>query len=118
MQIGEFTRTAAGFTGRITTITLDVEVTLLPAEANDTEGAPNYRIHLGADGEGPEIGAGWDRNGERAGAYVAVQLDDPALVQPLRANLFRSGADDAAHHLVWNRSSRREGGPAKSGERD
>lgn len=118
MQIGEFTRTATGFTGRVTTMTLDVEVTLVPAEANDSEGAPNYRIHRGPDGEGPEIGAGWDRSGERAGPYVAVQLDDPAFVQPLRANLFRSGADDAAHHLVWNRPSKRESGPAKSDERN
>lgn len=117
MQIGEFTRTTSGFTGRITTITLDFELALLPAESSDTDGAPNYRIHLGPDGEGPEIGAGWDRTGERAGPYVAVQLDCPSFVQPLRANLFRSGADAAAHHLVWNRPSKREGGPAKSEER-
>ncbi len=117
MQIGEFTRTASGFTGRVTTTTLDFELALLPADASDTEGAPNYRIHLGSDGEGPEIGAGWDRNGERAGHYVAVQLDCPSFVQPLRANLFRSGADEPAHHLVWNRPSKREGGSAKSDER-
>ena len=117
MQIGEFTRSPTGFVGRITTITLDFELALIPADASDTEGAPNYRVHAGADGDGPEIGAGWDRNGERAGPYVAVQLDDPAFVQPLRANLFRSGADEAAYHLVWNRSSKRESGPTKLEER-
>ena len=117
MQIGEFTRTPTGFIGRITTITLDFELTLVPTDASDTEGAPNYRLHFGPDGDGPEIGAGWDRNGERAGPYVAVQLDDPAFLQPLRANLFRSGADEAAYHLVWNRLSKREGGPAKPDER-
>ena len=117
MQIGEFTRTISGFAGRITTITLDFELALVPAEPSDTEGAPNYRVHLGSDGDGPEIGAGWDRNGERAGPYVAMQLDCPALVQPLRANLFRSGDDDAAHHLVWNRPNKRDGGTAKSDPR-
>ncbi|WP_232479588.1 DUF736 domain-containing protein [Sphingomonas sp. TX0522] len=117
MQIGEFTRTSSGFVGSIRTINLDLELTLVPAEANETDGAPNYRIHLGADGDGPEIGAGWDRSGERAGPYVAVQLDCPTFVQPLRANLFRSGADESAHHLVWNRPSKREGGSAKSDER-
>ena len=117
MQIGEFTRTPTGFIGRITTITLDFELALIPTDASDTEGAPNYRLHFGPDGDGPEIGAGWDRNGERAGPYVAVQLDDPAFVQPLRANLFRSGADEAAYYLVWNRPSKREGGPAKPDER-
>jgi uncharacterized protein (DUF736 family) len=117
MQIGEFIRTPTGFSGRITTITLDFELALLPAEASDTEGAPTYRIHLGADGEGPEIGAGWDHTGERAGPYVAVRLDDPGFVQPLRANLFRSGANDAAHHLVWNRPDKRKGGPAKTDDR-
>ena len=117
MQIGEFTRTATGFTGRVTTVTLDLELTLISTEIGDAEGTPNYRVHLGADGDGPEVGAAWDRNGERAGPYVALQLDDPAFVQPLRANLFRSGADDMAHHLVWNRLNRREGAAAKSDER-
>jgi uncharacterized protein (DUF736 family) len=115
-QIGEFTRTKTGFAGRIKTITLDFELCLVPADPSETEGAPDYRIHLGQDDEGPEIGAAWKRTGERAGAYVSVQLDDPAFVQPLRANLFQSGQDETAHHLVWNRPSRRDA-PAKLEER-
>lgn len=117
MQIGELTRTRDGYAGRIKTISLDFEIRLVPAEHSDTEGAPDYRVHLGGDGDGPEIGAGWNRTGERAGAYVAVQIDDPAFVQPLRANLFRSGEDDREHHLVWNRPSRREGATGKADDR-
>lgn len=117
MQIGELTRTRDGYAGQIKTITLDFAIRLVPADQSDTEGAPDYRVHLGEDGDGPEIGAGWNRTGERAGAYVAVQLDDPAFVQPLRANLFRSGADDPANHLIWNRPSRRESAAGKVDDR-
>jgi len=89
-QIGEFTRTKNGYSGRIRTLSLDIEMVLVPAEHSDAENAPDYRAHLG-DGDGPEIGAGWKRTGEKAGDYVSVQIDDPALGQPIRANLFQSG---------------------------
>ena len=50
-----------------------------------------------------EVGAGWDRTGERAGPYIALQIDDPALTASLRANLIRSARDDSEHHLLWSR---------------
>jgi uncharacterized protein (DUF736 family) len=109
-QIGEFTRTKSGYSGRLRTLSLDVELTLVHAEPSDTENAPDYRIHLG-DEDGPEVGAGWRRTGERAGDYVALQLDDPVFLQPVRANLFQSGDDKTAWGLHWNRLSKR-------GERD
>ena len=65
-QIGTFARTANGYSGRLRTLNLDVELTLVPAENTDSENAPDYRIHLGDGDEGPEVGAGWKRNGERA----------------------------------------------------
>ena len=40
------------------------------------------------------------------GTFVAVVIDDPALVQPLRANLFRS--DSSSHVLMWSRPARRK----------
>jgi len=106
-QIGRFIRTADGFHGHIQTLSLDVELCLVPADA-DAENAPDYRIHLGADGEGPEIGAGWKRIGERAGDYVSLMIDDPALPQSINANLFQSNRDGQEHHLLWNRLSRRD----------
>lgn len=109
-QIGEFTRTQSGYSGRLRTLSLDVELTLVPAEPSETENAPDYRIHLG-DEDGPEVGAGWKRTGERAGDYVALQLDDPVFVRPVHANLFQSGDDKTAWGLRWNR-------PPKRGERD
>ena len=101
-QIGTFTREPSGFVGRIHTLTLYREVTVVPAEPSEAENAPDYRIHHGAD-DGPEIGAGWKRTGERAGEYIALVIDDPGLAQPIRANLFRD--DDAGNtwSLHWSR---------------
>ena len=84
-----------------------VELTIVPADHSDTENAPNYRIHLG-DEDGPEVGAGWTRTGEKAGEYVALQLEDPFFPQPLRANLFQSGSDRSTFHLQWTRPAKRE----------
>lgn len=109
-QIGTFRQTKSGFTGRIQTLTLDAELSLVPADNTDAENAPEYRIHLG-DEDGPEVGAGWKRTGEKAGDYVSFQLDDPTFAQPIRANLFQSDDDKAAWSLHWNR-------PPKRGERD
>ena len=109
-KIGTFRRTKSGYSGRIHTLTLDAELVLVPIDNTDAENAPDYRIHLG-DVDGPEVGAGWKRTGEKAGDYVSLQLDDPTLAQPIRANLFQSDDDKAAWSLHWNRSPKR-------GERD
>jgi uncharacterized protein (DUF736 family) len=106
-QIGTFIRTKQGFSGRLRTLSLDIELTLVPAEHSDAENAPNYRVHAG-DEDGPEVGAGWSRTGEKAGEYVSLQIDDPTFTQPLRANLFQSGGDRSTFHLLWTRPSKRE----------
>ncbi|SDD79927.1 Uncharacterized conserved protein, DUF736 family [Sphingomonas sp. YR710] len=108
-QIGQFMRTKFGFSGHVRTLTLDAALSLIPAEPSDAEHAPDYRIHLG-DEDGPEIGAGWKRTGEKAGDYVSLLLDDPVFAQPVRANLFQSGDDKTAWSPHWNR-------PPKRGER-
>lgn len=106
-QIGTFIRTRNGFSGRLRTLSLDIELTIVPVDHSGAENAPNYRIHAG-DEEGPEVGAGWTRTGEKAGEYLALQIDDPVFTQPIRANLFQSGNDRAAFHLLWTRPSKRE----------
>lgn len=82
-QIGQFTRDETSFTGRIHTLTLSRELTIAPAEHSDAENAPAYRVHHG-DADGPEVGAAWTRTGEKAGEYLSVLLDDPALSQPMQ----------------------------------
>ncbi|TWG95897.1 uncharacterized protein (DUF736 family) [Mesorhizobium sp. J18] len=108
-QIGEFTRENFGFSGRIQTMSLDRTVAILPAEPSDTENAPNHRVYLGGDGDGPEIGAAWTRTGEKAGEYLSVLLDDPSLAHPIRANLFQNGSDAVSWSLHWNRQPKGDG---------
>lgn len=106
-QIGIFNRTAEGYFGRLHTLGYDVELTLVPAEASDADNAPDWRVRLG-DGDGPEVGAAWNRTGERAGEYLSLQLDDPSLARPIRANLFKSPDQTDVHHLVWSRPAKRD----------
>ena len=105
-QIGQFAATEDGFAGRLRSVTLDAALTLVPAEPSETENAPDYRVMMGEEGDQTEVGAGWKRVGEKAGAYVAVQIDDPAFAYPLRANLFQ--ADARSHVLLWNRPAKRD----------
>ncbi len=107
-QIGSFTRTSDGYTGHLRTLSLDVELTLIPVEDTDAKNTPDYRIHLGSDANGLEVGAAWKRKGEKAGDYVSLLIDDPAFRQPIRANLFQSASNEKIFHLLWNRPSKHE----------
>lgn len=105
-QIGSFTRSKSGFSGQIQTLSFRSDLALVPVDPSDAGNAPDYRIHLG-DSDGPEIGAGWRRTGEKAGEFISLLIDDPAFAQPIRANLFQSGADKSAWVLTWNRAPKR-----------
>ena len=109
-QIGQFARDASGFAGQLVTLTMKRDLVIVPAEHSDAENAPDYRVHF-IEHDGPEVGAAWKRTGEKAGEYLSVLLDDPALPQPIRANLFQSADDKSAWALHWNR-------PPKHSERD
>ena len=109
-QIGEFTKLKTGYSGRIRTLSLNIEVAIVTAEASDTENAPDYRVHAENE-DGPEIGAGWKRSSDKAGEFLSIQLDDPAFAQPVRANLFQNGDNKTAWSLHWSR-------PRDRGEKD
>ena len=106
MKIGTFIAADGGFAGHLHTLTLDIDLTLVPADPSDSENAPDYRMMAGEGDEAREVGAAWKHVGEKAGDYLSLQIDDPAFIQPLRANLFQD--DGNAHVLVWSRPSRRE----------
>ncbi len=106
MKIGFFIAADGGFAGHLTTLTLDIDLVLLPVEVSGNDNAPDFRVIAGSDDEAREVGAGWKHVGEKAGDYVAIQIDDPMFVQPLRANLFKGENND--HVLVWSRLSKRE----------
>ena len=103
--IGTFVATPDGFEGRLQTLTIDSVLTFVATEPGDADNAPDYRIMAGEGDTAHEVGAGWKHVGDKAGPFVAVVIDDPALVQPLRANLFRSEAN--SHVLMWSRPARR-----------
>ncbi|MFG1230421.1 DUF736 domain-containing protein [Xanthobacter wiegelii] len=107
-QIGTFIRETSGFSGRIRTLSFDAEFAIVRAGESDAENAPHYRVHLG-DEDGPEVGAGWKRTGERVGDYIGSVLDDPLVLAPLRANLVREGDDGSTWSLHWNRLPKRDG---------
>ncbi|OBX17695.1 hypothetical protein A9995_15010 [Erythrobacter sp. QSSC1-22B] len=106
-HIGHFTRTRDGYRGHLKTLTLDAELILIPAEQSDSENAPDYRVHVGEDDQSLEIGAGWKRTGEKAGDYVSLVIDDPAMPHPIHANLFHSTSEEGAFLLTWNRPPKR-----------
>ncbi|OQM76714.1 DUF736 domain-containing protein [Manganibacter manganicus] len=108
-QIGDFIRGEAGFAGRIQTLMLDLEVSILPADPSEAGNAPDYRLYRGEGEDVREIGAAWNRTGEKAGDYLSVLIDDPMLAHPIRANLFRNGGDATAWSLHWNRPPKRDG---------
>jgi uncharacterized protein (DUF736 family) len=105
-QIGRFIRTKSGFSDAIRTLSLDAQIVLIPSDHSGAENAPDYRILLGDD-EGSEIGAAWKRIGKKAGDYVSLLLDDPALTQPIRANLLQSSEDKSSWILHWIRLQKR-----------
>ncbi|MDP3907529.1 DUF736 domain-containing protein [Novosphingobium sp.] len=106
MRIGTFVAADGGFAGHLKTLTLDIDLVLVPAERSDSESAPDFRVIARSEDETREVGAGWKHVGEKAGDYVAIQIDDPLFIQPLRANLFQG--DGNSHVLVWSRPARRE----------
>ena len=108
-QIGEFTRQKSCFFGRIQTLTLDSEIAIVAVDTAGVENAPDHRVHLGSDDTGPEVGAAWSRTGEKAGDYLSVLIDDPALPHPMRAALFQNGADATSWSLHWSRAPKRDG---------
>lgn len=105
-QIGTFTRNNDGFFGNVSTLTLNAKLAILPAEKSDAEKAPDHRVFC----EGMEVGAAWDRTGEKAGAYLSVSIDDPSFTQPIRADLFQSDAEKSIWALHWSRQSKRDEG--------
>lgn len=108
--IGQFTRDDSGFIGHLETLLLHQDIIIIPADHSDAENAPDFRVHVFDSMHNEpraEIGAGWRRNGEKAGEYVSLQLDDPTFSQPIRANLFQSADDKVSWGLHWNRPPRR-----------
>ncbi|RUW54104.1 MULTISPECIES: DUF736 domain-containing protein [unclassified Mesorhizobium] len=101
-QIGEFISHQTGYSGRIRTLSLNLEIAIVAAEANETDNAPDYLVQAGGE-DCIAIGAGWKHSSEKAGEFVSLQIDDPTFAQPIRAYLFQNGADKKSWSLQWSR---------------
>jgi uncharacterized protein (DUF736 family) len=99
--IGTFRRESNGYSGTIRTLTLNARVRIVAAEQRTSEGAPDFRLFVGA----VEIGAAWRRTAkDTETAYLSVRIDDPALPAPLQAALMEA-TDDGLCRLLWRRET-------------
>ena len=103
--IGVFTPTENGFNGRIQTLLINAAVCMTRVTDKNSKNAPDYLINLGDAASGAIIGAGWIRRAEQERSYIAVQIDDPAISLPIKANLLLADARKSIHHLYWSRQS-------------
>jgi len=107
MSANIFESTGNGYAGRVRLFGVNEFIALVALDPSDAENAPDYRVHLD-DEDGPDVGGGWKRVGERAGDYVALEIDSPLLPAPFRPVLFRADAKGQALRLSWKRPRPRE----------
>lgn len=106
MQIGIFRQSGDTYRGRLQTLMLDLPLVLIRAEQLETARAPDWRILIEEDESGkeigPDIGAGWNRQGGHTGHFIALQFDCPTLPRSLKVNLMPSSRTEGEHVLLWS----------------
>ena len=107
MPANIFEPTANGYAGRARHFGINEAIVLVATEPGDGENAPNYRIHLD-DEDGPDIGGAWKRVGERAGDYIALEIDSPLFSELFRPALFQADDEGRSYRLIWKRPRARE----------
>lgn len=115
-RIGEFAKMENGFKGYVHT-----RDGRHPVELHSIEGAEKDGPHYQAMApNGAEIGAAWDRIGEKSKEpYIRVSIDDMALPQKIQGNLINEG--DGKWGLMWQREGRsaaRENQQSRDQDRD
>jgi uncharacterized protein (DUF736 family) len=93
--IGIFTKRDDQFQGTLRTLTLNAELSLLPADKS-SDSAPDYRAMAGQ----AEIGAAWRKTSQQGNDYLLVKLDDPSFDKAVVARLV---AMDDSWRLLWSR---------------
>ncbi|GFM28080.1 DUF736 domain-containing protein [Novosphingobium sp. PY1] len=107
MPVNIFEPTDNGYAGRIRLFAIDEAILLVPAELSDAENTADYCIHLD-DLDGPIVGFARKRTSERAGDYIALEIESPLFPRWLKPKLFRANAEAQTFRLSWRhpRSSR------------
>ena len=101
--IGKFKKTEIGFDGRISTLTMDCDVSFIPNENKKNDDSPDFFVKAG------ECDLGFARHeisqGDEGQPYISVFLDDPSLRAPIWGALFE--VEENAN-LVWSRSRKNQ----------
>ena len=102
--IGTFSAVKDGYAGSLRTLMLNGRVRITSNERKTTEGAPDFKVLLGA----VEIGAAWRKTKQGTEqSYLRVRLDDPAWPQPVWGVLLEA-TDNGVMRLIWSRDKRGE----------
>ena len=100
--IGTFSAVKDGYAGSLRTLMLTGRVRITANERKTTEGAPDFKVLLGA----AEIGAAWRKTKQGTDqSYLRVRLDDPAWPQPVWGVLLEA-TDNGVMRLIWSRYKR------------
>ncbi len=104
--IGTFKKSGNGYTGDITTLSVQAKGVRVTAEENrSNDNAPTHRVFVGK----AEIGAAWTKRSNEGRDYLSVKLDDPSFTAPIYANLFDDeGAE--TYSLIWSRPNGKRNG--------
>ena len=104
-SIGTFKKSGNGYTGDITTLSLQAKnVRIVAEESRSNENAPSHRVFVGRI----EIGAAWTKRSNEGRDYLGLKLDDPSFTAPIFANLFDDEGGET-YSLIWSR-------PRKNGD--
>ena len=104
--IGTFKKSGNGYTGDITTLSVQAKGVRVTAEENrSNDNAPTHRVFVGK----AEIGAAWTKRSNEGRDYLSVKLDDPSFTAPIYANLFDDESGDT-YSLIWSRPNGKRSG--------
>ena len=104
--IGTFKKSGNGYTGDITTLSVQAKGVRVTAEENrSNDNAPTHRVFVGK----AEIGAAWTKRSNEGRDYLSVKLDDPSFDGPIYANLFDDEGGET-YSLIWSRPNGKRNG--------
>ena len=104
--IGTFKKSGNGYTGDITTLSVQAKGVRVTAEENrSNDNAPTHRVFVGK----AEIGAAWTKRSNEGRDYLSVKLDDPSFIAPIYANLFDDEGTET-YSLIWSRPNGKRNG--------
>lgn len=86
-NIGFFTKTDTGFTGKIETLAVKLQAEFQRVLDRTNDNAPAFEIFAGD----LRIGAAWERQGKK-GKYLSISFEDPSFATGYY-NLYKSGIE-------------------------